>query len=93
MYLSQVDGFRNEKLLKVIGYTLRNQRKMSGFTQKRLSEEAFLSANYIRDIEYGKKAVSVEILYRICTTLGIGITDFFQQVEQLMSEEKIIFLK
>lgn len=92
MLLIQEAGFRNEKLLKVIGFTLRKYRKGS-FTQKQLANEAGISANYVRDIEKGRKAVSVEILYRICTVLGIGMTDFFQQVEQLMSQDiEIIFL-
>lgn len=83
---------KNVKLLKVIGYLIKKQRNMANFTQDRLAREAFISTNYVRDIEKGKKAVSVEILYRICNAFGLGISDFFIQVEKLMSEENILFL-
>lgn len=93
VYLVQEEGYKNEKLSKVIGFIIKNERKMASFTQIRLAKEAMISTNYVRDIEKGKKAVSVDILYRLCTTLGIGISDFFKQVEELMSEEKILFLE
>lgn len=92
MFLSESEGYRNDKLLKVMGALIRIERKRCNYTQKQLSKDALIHSNYVRDIEQGKKSVTVEVLYRICNALGIGISEFFQRVEELMAEEKILFL-
>ena len=92
MFIKEELGLRNDKLILVIGYIVRNERKNASLTQAGLAELSSISTTYLRCIEKGTKSVSVEILYRICLALGIGITDFFKQVEELMNNNNLIFL-
>ncbi|VXB28063.1 XRE family transcriptional regulator (modular protein) [Bacillus sp. 349Y] len=89
MFINEDLGLRNEKLLLVIGYT---ERKNASLTQAGLAELSSISTTYLRCIEKGTKSVSAEILYRICLALGIGILDFFIQVEKLMNQKNLLFL-
>ncbi|MCU7757201.1 helix-turn-helix domain-containing protein [Bacillus cereus] len=90
--LNEKDSDKNEKLAKIIGALIKIERKRASYTQKRLAEEALIHPNYVREIEKGKKYVTVIILYRICNVLGIGISDFFQEVEKMILKEEIIFI-
>lgn len=92
MFINEDLGLRNEKLLLVIGYTVKNERKNASLTQAGLAELSSISTTYLRCIEKGTKSVSAEILYRICLALGIGIIDFFIQVEKLMNQKNLLFL-
>ncbi|MGG0886391.1 MULTISPECIES: helix-turn-helix domain-containing protein [Brevibacillus] len=68
------------KLLKKVGEGIRRERDRNGLTQAQLAEEASLHPNFIGQIERGEKAATVTSLHKICTALGIGVGDFFDQI-------------
>uniref|UniRef100_UPI00403F279E helix-turn-helix domain-containing protein n=1 Tax=Paenibacillus sp. FSL k6-2145 TaxID=2976834 RepID=UPI00403F279E len=68
------------KFLLSIGEGIRIERNRSGLSQRELAEQAGVHKNFIGLIERGEKAPTVITLNRICNALGIGIGDFFQQL-------------
>ena len=58
---------------RLLGDSIRNQRKNVGLTQERLAEQADLHHNYVGEIERGEKAVSVDVLVKIAAALKIPL--------------------
>jgi XRE family transcriptional regulator, regulator of sulfur utilization len=66
------------KVRKSVGENIRLSRKQAGLSQEALAEKADLHPVYISQIECGKKAVSVEALWKISRALRISMRSFFQ---------------
>lgn len=82
-------GHKNIWLAKKIGIALRYERKRAGMSQQSLSKQANVHVNYICQIERGKRLVTVDILNRLVVNIGLGMGDFFQQVDN-MDEKNIM---
>ncbi len=63
-----------EKVRKNIGANIRNLRKKAGLSQERLAEMADLHPVYISQVEGGKKAVSVEALWKISKAVRVPMS-------------------
>jgi transcriptional regulator with XRE-family HTH domain len=66
------------KTRKRIGENIRLNRKQAGLSQEDLAEKADLHPVYVSQIECGKKAVSVEALWKISRALKISMAEFFE---------------
>jgi transcriptional regulator with XRE-family HTH domain len=66
------------KVRKNIGENTRLSQKQAGLSQEALAEKADLHPVYVSQIECGKKAVSVEALWKISRALRISMRAFFQ---------------
>lgn len=66
------------KTRKRIGENIRLCRKGVGLSQEKLAEKADLHPVYISQVECGKKAVSVEALWKISRALRISMAEFFE---------------
>lgn len=66
------------KVRKSIGENIRLHRKRAGLSQEKLAERADLHPVYISQIECGKKAISVEALWKIARALRISMASLFQ---------------
>lgn len=64
-----------------IGKVLRERRKEMNMTLTYLSKKTQMSIGYLSQIELGHSAASVDSLYRICNSLGIGLTDLFDAIQ------------
>lgn len=61
----------------LVGSNVRKLRVKQGFTQERLAVRVSLSSDYVSRLELGKENPTVEVLYRISSALGVGITSLF----------------
>lgn len=58
---------------ELFGRRLRELRKERGLTQEAFAETSDLSANYISDLELGRKVPSLTILVGLSQALGIPL--------------------
>lgn len=64
-----------------VGKRVSELRKRKNMSVNKLANLSGISQSYLRDIELGNKNPTVEIVYLICTTLGITLRDFFNDCE------------
>ena len=62
----------DEKLRASVGKRLRGYRESLGLTRDQFAEKANLSAQFITEVESGRKGCSVESLYKICTAFEVS---------------------
>jgi len=78
-----------EKFLKILGFLIKRYRGAAKYSQKKLAEDSMISANQLRKIEKAQCNTSVETIFRICNSLGIGIEDLFSEIAELMRKDII----
>jgi transcriptional regulator with XRE-family HTH domain len=66
----------------LLGEALQRARKAVGLSQEELDFEAKVHRTYISQLENGHKSPTVEILFRICPILGVGVSELISQVER-----------
>jgi DNA-binding XRE family transcriptional regulator len=64
-----------------IGSTIRARRKARGLTLDDLSTAAGLSLGFLSQIELGRNWASVDVLYRVCSALGLKLSEVFSRAE------------
>jgi len=69
-----------ERFRRNLGTNIRNYRKRSGWSQEKLAEKADLHPVYVSQVERGKKAVSVEALWKISKALKISVSALFRGI-------------
>lgn len=68
--------------LKVkVGTRIRQLRKELELSQEGLAYKAEVDRTYVTDVENGRRNVSVQILERLITALGVSVADFFNSKE------------
>lgn len=65
----------SQKLYRILGETIRTERKKARLSQEKLAEKADLNRNYIGEIERAEKRITVETLWRIAKALKLRISD------------------
>ena len=68
----------------MLGDELRKAREAAGFTQERLAFEAELDRTYISQLENNKKSPTLDVLFRICQSLGIEASELIARVEAVI---------
>ena len=69
---------------------LRTER---GISTNRLAGIAGVSQSHLREIELGNKQPGIDILERICSGLGITLSDFFSDPLQEYSPELVRLIR
>lgn len=64
-----------------VGQTIIDERKAQGMSQEKFAYEAEIDRRYMSDIENGRRNISLDILERICSTLHLSLSEFFQKVD------------
>lgn len=64
-----------------IGQRIRELRLEKQLSQEALAFNAGVDRTYMSDLENGRRNVSVEVLERVISALGIGFKDFFDHKE------------
>ena len=64
-----------------IGHKIRTKRRKLGITQSDLSKKLSISPSYLNLIESGKRKVSVDLLLKLSSELGIEISDISKKVD------------
>ncbi len=63
---------------EVLRKNLKRYRNEKGYTQEKLSLESDISADYISEIERGKKTPSLKRLIKIADVLKVPVNKFFE---------------
>jgi len=63
---------------KTIGIRLRELRKLTGLSQEKMAEQAGVNVKYYSEIERGKRNITVKVLEKITTNLGVSLQDLFR---------------
>lgn len=56
-----------------IGEQLQERREKLGIARYRLSKDTSIHYGYIKDLEEGKRSMSINMLNRLCEALGLEI--------------------
>jgi transcriptional regulator with XRE-family HTH domain len=56
-----------------IGEVLQERRKKLGITRYRVSKDTGIHYGYLKDLEEGKRSMSIDMLNRLCEALGLEI--------------------
>jgi len=57
---------------KLIGFNIRKARKAAGYTQEYLANAIDVGTKHISNLECGLAGISVDVLIKLCETLGIS---------------------
>lgn len=63
-----------ERLYRLVGDALKRRRKETGMTQIRLAAEVGVTRTSVTNIEAGRQKPPLDLLFRICTVLGVEVT-------------------
>lgn len=66
------------EVVRLIGTNVRKLRVQRGYTQERLAIRVSLSSDYLSRLELGKENPTVEVLHRLSSALGVGISTLFE---------------
>ena len=65
------------------GITIQRLRKQRGLSQERLALEPDIDRRYMSDVENGKRNISLDIMERIASRLGIGVSELIRHAENV----------
>ena len=65
------------------GIAIQRLRKQRGLSQERLALEAEIDRRYMSDVENGKRNISLDIMERIASRLGIEVSELIRQAEKV----------
>jgi transcriptional regulator with XRE-family HTH domain len=65
----------------MLGDELRSARKSAGLTQESLAFRAGVDRSYISQLERNLKSPTVEMLLRLCETLGVRASELIARIE------------
>jgi y4mF family transcriptional regulator len=65
---------------RIVGNTVRAQRKRAGLSQEQLAEKADVTRNYIGEIERGEKRVTLDTLAKVAKALKIRVAELTRDI-------------
>jgi transcriptional regulator with XRE-family HTH domain len=78
-----------KELLRSLGRGIREVRRRKGMTQDRLSEIAEVSPKYLSEVERGNSNVSILLLQRIASALGVDMSALLCGCENASEDGKL----
>lgn len=66
-----------------LGIAILQLRKQQGLSQERLALEADIDRRYMSDVENGKRNISLDIIERIASRLGIEVSELLRYAENV----------
>ena len=66
-----------------LGIAIQQLRKQRGLSQERLALEADIDRRYMSDVENGKRNISLDIMERIASRLGIQVSELIRKAENI----------
>ena len=67
------------KLKKIFSNNVRKYRVKQNLSQEELAEKAGVHRTYIGSVERGERNITINVMEKICTALGIPINDLFKE--------------
>ena len=77
-------------LRRELGDVLREARQEQGRTLREVSAAASVSLGYLSEIERGEKEASSELLYAVCTALGLPLSEVLGQLSDRVAETEAL---
>ena len=68
------------KIYRVVGETIRTERKKAHMSQEKLAEKADLNRNYIGEIERAEKKITLETLEKIAKVFRLHVRDLLRNL-------------
>jgi len=65
---------------RILGETIRTNRKKANLSQEELAEKANLSPVYVSRVECGKENISVDAAMRVAKALGMRLQALFRDI-------------
>lgn len=66
---------------KALSIVLRENRKISGFSQEELAHKCNLDRTYISLLERGQRNPTLKVLKDLSSALNLSVTEFVKQIE------------
>ena len=73
-----------------VGDRLRFFREQKHISTNKLANLTGISQSYVREIELGNKNPTIEIIFHLCRALDISLKDFFDDENNLLSNDPLI---
>ena len=70
------------KLRQIVARNLRVLRKQKGLSQEELAFQAGINRNYVGQIEREEKSPTVDIIEKLCGSLGVSPSAFLSRTVQ-----------
>jgi CheY-like chemotaxis protein len=70
------------ELRRAVGTAVRGRRMALKLTLETLAKRTGMSLGYLSQIELGRVSPSIETLYKVSLTLGVGLSDLFEDMER-----------
>lgn len=70
---------RPSKAREAVGQVLREERRTQDRTLADVAEQAWVSLQYLSEVERGRKEVSSDLLDAVCRSLGIEVADVLER--------------
>lgn len=67
----EAEKLKRESFQKTVGQRVKQLREEKKWTQEKLAQEAQINDKYVYDIEVGNKCMSIWVLKKIASALGI----------------------
>ncbi len=67
------------KIYRILGETIRVERRKAKLSQEKLAERADFTRNYIGQIERAEKKVTLEALWKIANALKVRVRDLVKE--------------
>ncbi len=77
-------------LRRELGDVLREQRQAQGKTLREVSAAATVSLGYLSEIERGTKEASSELLFSVCSALGLPLSHVLGAVSERVAETEVL---
>lgn len=65
-------------ICEVVGKRLRELRTLKGLSQEEMAELAGVNAKYYSEVERGKRNMTIRVMEKIVTNLGITLEELFR---------------
>jgi transcriptional regulator with XRE-family HTH domain len=72
---------RKDRILRALGWRIRQLRESHGWTQETLAARAALDRSYVAGIEAGLRNPSTKALAKLARALGVSLSKLFEGVE------------
>jgi transcriptional regulator with XRE-family HTH domain len=66
----------------MLGDVLREKRLEAGMTQEDLAHSAHVDRTYVSQLENDRKSPTLDVLFRICSAIGISAAEVVAEVER-----------
>ena len=74
--------------IKAFGLVIKRMRKVRGFSQEALADEAHLDRTFISQLETGNKQASLTTIFRLAAAFRMEASELLRQVEDDLLAKK-----